>query len=133
MKKGRSKMGFCTVINCIDGRVQLPIIHYLQNRFNVEYVDSITEAGPNLILSEKKNSPNTQLMLEKLNISIEKHNSIGVAIVGHHDCAGNPAPLNDQIIHIKKSIIYLRQHFKNIEIIGLWLDENWEVHEITEN
>ncbi|MBC8236147.1 hypothetical protein H8E77_41905 [bacterium] len=126
-------MGFCTVINCMDGRVQLPIIHYLQNRFNVEYVDSITEAGPNQILSEKRKSSNTQSILERLKISIDNHNSIGVAIVGHHDCAGNPAPLNDQIVQIKKSITYLRQHYKNIEIIGLWLDENWEVHEVTEN
>tara|TARA_Y100000031_G_C7936474_1_gene255093 strand:+ start:14 stop:514 length:501 start_codon:yes stop_codon:yes gene_type:complete len=132
MKKGRMEMGFCTVINCMDGRVQLPVIFYLQNRFNVEYVDSITEAGPNLMFLEKKNSPNTQSILERLKISIDKHNSVGVAIVGHHDCAGNPAPLNDQIIHIKKSIAYLRQHYKSIEIIGLWLDENWEVHEVIE-
>jgi len=117
----------------MDGRVQLPVIHYLQNRFNVEYVDSITDAGPNLILSKKKTSPNTQMILERLKISIDKHNSVGVAIVGHHDCAGNPAPRNDQIVHIKKSITYLRQHYKNIEIIGLWLDENWEVHEVNGN
>jgi len=45
-------MRFCTVINCIDGRIQLPVIEYLKIRFNVEYVDTITEAGPNLILSE---------------------------------------------------------------------------------
>ena len=48
-------MKFYTVINCMDGRVQLPVIKYLQKRFNVEYVDSITEAGPNLVLSEHKN------------------------------------------------------------------------------
>ena len=43
---------FCTAINCMDGRVQLPVIQYLQKRFNVDFVDSVTEAGPNLILSE---------------------------------------------------------------------------------
>ena len=40
-------MIFFTTIKCKDGRVQLPVISYLQKRFNVQYVDSITEPGPN--------------------------------------------------------------------------------------
>ncbi|MFV1950856.1 MAG: carbonic anhydrase [Nitrospinota bacterium] len=126
-------MRFCTVINCIDGRVQLPVISYLQKRFNVKYVDSITEAGPNLILSEQKNTVSIQSILERLRISIENHNSVGVAIIGHHDCAGNPAPQDDQIMHIQKAIQLLRQQYKSIEIIGLWVDNNWKVHEVIEN
>ncbi len=48
-------MSFCTTINCMDGRVQLPVIKYLQKHFNVDYVDSITEPGPNLILAKQTN------------------------------------------------------------------------------
>jgi hypothetical protein len=117
----------------MDGRVQLPVIRYLQKRFNVENVDSITEAGPNLILSDEKNTVSIQSILERLKISIENHNSVGIAIIGHHDCAGNPAPQDDQIIHIKKAIQLLRQQYESIEIIGLWVDKNWEVHEVIEN
>ena len=123
-------MRFCSAINCMDGRVQLPVIRYLQKRFNVDYVDSITEAGPNLILSEAKNTSSTQAIFERLKISVENHHSAGVAIVGHHDCAGNPASENDQIVHIKKAIQLIRQHYENIEVIGLWVDKNWDVHEI---
>jgi carbonic anhydrase len=126
-------MRFCTVINCMDGRVQLPVNRYLQKRFNVKYVDSITEAGPNLILSEGKRIPSIQSILGKLKISIENHNSVGVAIAGHYDCAGNPATKNDQIIHIQKAIQFLRQQYENIEIIGLWIDKNRVVHEVGEN
>ena len=97
-------MRFCSVINCMDGRVQLPVIRYLQKRFNVDFVDSITEAGPNLILSEAKKASSTQAIFERLKISVENHHSVGVAIVGHHDCAGNPAPKDDQIEQIKKAI-----------------------------
>ena len=125
-------MRFCTVINCMDGRVQLPAISYLQKRFNAEYVDSITEAGPNLILSEEKKMTSIQSILERVEISIKHHNSVGIAIVGHHDCAGNPAPENDQIIHIQRAIQFLRQQYENIEIIGLWIDKNWDVHEVIE-
>ena len=123
-------MRFCSAINCMDGRVQLPVIRYLQNRFRVDYVDSITEAGPNLILSEDRNTPSTQAIFEKLKISVENHHSVGVAIAGHHDCAGNPAAKDDQIVHIQKAIQLIRQQYKNIEVIGLWIDKNWEVHEI---
>ncbi len=125
-------MRFCTVINCIDGRVQLPVISYLLKRFNADHVDSITEAGPNLILSEKKNSASSKSIFEKLRISIENHNSMGIAIVGHHDCAGNPAPRDIQIMQIKKAIRVLRQIYRNMEIVGLWVDDNWQVHEIIE-
>ena len=123
-------MRFCSVINCMDGRVQLPVIRYLQKRFNVDYVDSITEAGPNLILTEAKKASSTQAIFERLKISVENHHSVGVAIVGHHDCAGNPASKNEQILHLQKAIQSIRQQYENLPVIGLWVDKNWEVHEI---
>ena len=124
-------MAFCSVVNCMDGRVQIPVIRYLQKRFNVDYVDSITEAGPNLILSEEKNTILIQAILDKLKISVKNHNSVGIAIVGHHDCTVNPAPQENQVEDTKKAIKLLRQQYKNIEIIGLWVDKNWKVHEVT--
>ena len=121
---------FFTAINCMDGRVQLPVIEYLKKRFNVEYVDTITEPGPNLILSENKDSSALQSIFYRLRISVEKHNSKGIAVAGHHDCAGNPAPKADQFEHTKLAVQLLRQQYKNIDVIGLWVDENWEVHEV---
>jgi hypothetical protein len=48
-------MTFCTVVNCIDGRVQLPVIEFLKNRFGVDFVDCITEAAPVRILAGETN------------------------------------------------------------------------------
>ena len=79
-------MSFCTVLNCIDGRIQLPVIVYLRDRFNAEFVDAITEPGMSLVLAKQDNTVLVQSILAKLKISVEKHNSVGVAIVGHHDC-----------------------------------------------
>ena len=53
-------MSFCTAVNCIDGRVQEPVSSYLRNHFKVEFVDSITEAGPNLILSNQQPKANVE-------------------------------------------------------------------------
>lgn len=123
-------MKFCTALNCMDGRVQLPVIIYLQKRFNVEYVDSITEAGPNLILAEQKNDIQIKAILDKLDISINQHKSIAVAVVCHHDCAGNPSSYDNQMVQLQKAIKFLRQQYNGIEIIGLWVDKNWKVHEV---
>ena len=46
---------FATAISCMDGRVQDPISRYIKEKFNVDYVDTITEPGPNKIIAE--NSP----------------------------------------------------------------------------
>ena len=123
-------MQFCTVINCIDGRVQLPVIKYLQKRFNVEYVDSITESGINLVLAESEDPVLVRTIIDRVTISVEKHDSVGIAVVGHHDCVRNTASKNDQTIHTKKAIEFLREQYENIKIIGLWVDENWDVHEV---
>ncbi len=117
----------------MDGRVQLPVIQYLQKRFNVKYVDSITEAGPNLILAKQNNAALVQAILEKLRISIDKHNSVGIAVVGHQDCTGNPAPYDEQIAYIKKSVQFLCSQYGNTKVIGLWVDSDWEVHEVIDD
>lgn len=114
----------------MDGRVQLPVIKYLQERFKVRYVDSITEAGPIRILSEEYRQSSALAILHKLNLSIKNHKPSGVAVVGHHDCLGNPVPRNEQLKQIQKTIQFLRHQFADLEIIGLWVDENWKVMEV---
>lgn len=116
----------------MDGRVQLPVIQYLQRHFNAEYVDTITEPGPNRILAdEKADSSVRQNILDRTIISIERHASVGIAIIGHYDCAGNPVSDATQIAQIKQATQVLRQQFEDMTIIGLWVDENWNVHNIT--
>ena len=49
-------MSFCTAINCMDGRTQLPVIEFLKDKFGVEFVDTITEPGPVRILADQPDS-----------------------------------------------------------------------------
>lgn len=124
---------FCTAINCMDGRAQLPVIEYLQNRFDVEFVDMITEPGPNRILAETEDGDEEQVksILLRCGISINNHGSVGIAVVGHHDCAGNPSEKTTQKRQIKQAISFLKQRWDAVEIIGLWLDADFRVHELT--
>ena len=123
-------MSFCTVINCMDGRVQVPVINYLTKRFNVKYADVISEPGPNRILATQMNPNLVESILNRVNISVQNHGSVGIAIAGHHDCAGNPAGKDEQISHIHDAIKFVHSRFAHLEIIGLWVDENWEVEEV---
>ena len=123
-------MSFCTAINCMDGRVQLPVIQYLQKRFQAKYVDSITEPGPIHILAEQSDPQEIRAILERINISIEKHGSNQIALVGHHDCAGNPVSREVQLGQIKRSIAYLKSLYPNVEVIGLWVNERWDVEPV---
>jgi hypothetical protein len=116
----------------MDGRVQLPVIKFLQERFKVDHVDVITEAGPNLILSDGTNPVAIQSILDRLNISVRSHGSAGIAVVGHHDCAGNPSPQAQQTLQTRDAVELLKRRFTGVEIIGLWVDKEWKVHEIGE-
>ena len=82
-------MKFATCLNCMDGRVQIPVIHWITQNYAVDYVDVITEAGMDKVLTDE-NYLNMDSILKKINISLKKHNSNNIFIVGHHDCGGNP-------------------------------------------
>ena len=124
-------MSFCTVINCMDGRIQLPVINYLRERFNVDYVDSITEPGPNLILAQQANVNIVESIFNGIKISVNRHGSVGIAVAGHYNCAGNPAPKEEQTVHTLDAVRCIKRRYSDLEIIGLWVDENWKVSELT--
>lgn len=123
-------MKFCTVVSCMDGRIQLPVNQYAREKFDAEYVDTITEAGVNKVIAEQSPATILESVLKKLSISVTAHHSCGIAVVGHHDCAGNPNPTEVQILHIRKAVEFLRQAYPQMEILGLWVDENWQVQEV---
>jgi hypothetical protein len=123
-------MAFCTTINCMDGRTQLPVIEYLMKRCNVEYVDSVTEAGPVRWLAEHQDSPETAAILRRVRISTEKHGSRVVALVTHHDCAGNPVPKDRQMKQLEVALSFLRDKLPDIEVVGLWVTDSWQVQEV---
>jgi len=121
---------FCTVINCMDGRVQIPANAFLLKRFQVDYVDTITEAGPNLILSEQTNLAIVHSIYNRLDKSVNQHGSNAIAIVGHYDCAGNPADEKEQCAQLDKCEKILQGKYPNAEIIKLWIDKHWQVTEL---
>ncbi len=114
----------------MDGRIQKPIIKYLKDNYGISYVDTITEAGPCKILAEGKNKEKIISIIERVNISVTKHGSKLIAVSGHYDCAGNPCDEEIQKEQIRESIKYLKNTYPEIEIIGLWIDNQWKINNI---
>jgi len=123
-------MSFCTVITCMDGRIQLPVNKYLTDKFNAPYVDTITEAGPVGAIAAGSDKFIIEGILKRLQISVANHKSEKIAVVAHHDCAGNPVSYEEQIDHLKKSVNFVKQAYPHLEVAGLWVNENWEVEEV---
>lgn len=123
-------MTFGTSIHCIDGRIQEPIIKYLKDNYSVAYVDTITEPGPCKILAENKDNITINSIMQRAKISIDKHDSKLIAISGHYDCAANPCNEETQRRQIEQSIKFLRSRYPDVDIIGLWIDDNWQVNEV---
>lgn len=119
---------FVTAINCMDGRTQLPVSQWLRDRYRAEFVDTVTEPGPARVLAEG-NSAMVDAIRSRVEISVTKHGSRSVAVVAHHDCAGNPVSMDLQLVHLRKAVDVVDAWFDGLEVLGLWLGEDWHVSE----
>ena len=123
-------MSFCTVINCMDGRTQLPVNEYLRKLLSVDYVDTVTEAGPVRILADENDSLPVESIFNRVDISVNKHKSSFVAIVAHYDCAGNPLSKDKQLIQLKDAMEFLERKYPGLKILGLWINSDWIVEQV---
>lgn len=119
---------FGTILECMDGRPQRRVADYLTTSFGVRNLDTITTAGTVRHLAEDTNQ--TDIILENLDISMDKHGSRKVAVVAHHDCAGNPVSDKTQKQQIVAAVARLENLYPDVEVAGLWLNENWIVERI---
>ena len=121
---------FAAAINCIDGRVQLPVTTYIKHTYGVDYVDLITAPGANKLLADGLYLTTTELMKKSAEISVSGHGSRLIAIVGHHDCLGNPADTDVQRKQTLTAVRIVDSWALNARVIGLWVDKNWNVSEV---
>lgn len=124
---------FGTAINCIDGRVQLPLIKWVMENYKLDYVDMVTKPGADLVVSDPYHKK-IESVKSRVEISIAKHNSRIIFIAGHYDCAANPVSKAEHFEQIKKAIKTIKSwNFSSVDkIIGVWINEQWQVEKIAE-
>ncbi len=119
---------FGVVLTCMDGRIQRKVSDYLLTVFGVRNLDTITAAGMIRHLAAK--TERSSELLDDLDLSVAQHGSRDIAVVAHHDCAGNPTSDKVQRDQILEAMARVSTRHPDAELVGLWVDRNWTVERI---
>ncbi len=122
---------FGTAINCIDGRTQQVVIDYMKQKYNIDGVDMVTFPGADGIFSSGEHSGEIPLIQRAVSISIERHGSRIIAVVGHYDCAGNPGDREHHYMHIRRAVSEVSSWNLQAQVIGLYVNDKREIEEVT--
>jgi len=112
----------------MDGRPLRKVADYLATSFGARNLDTITTAG--MVRHLATDTEQTTAILANLALSIRKHGSRHVAVVAHHDCAGNPVPDKTQKQQVSTAVAFIKTERPEIEVLGLWADEHWIISRV---
>jgi len=119
---------FGTAINCIDGRAQSPVADWVKIHYHVDYVDMITEPGPEAPLAHGDGAI-IEAIKRKVVVSATAHHSGVVAVAAHHGCAGNPVSKEEHIAQVRSAMQVVASWGLPVHIVGLWVNEyGWIEH-----
>ncbi|HEY7734385.1 MAG TPA: carbonic anhydrase [Nitrososphaera sp.] len=121
---------FGTAINCIDGRTHEAVIDHMKKNYNIDGVDMVTFPGADGIVSDRGKSSEIALFKSAVGISIEKHGSHVIAIVGHHDCAGNPGDREHHYKHIRKAMGEVTSWHFPARVVGFYVNDKRKIEEV---
>ena len=117
---------FATAINCIDGRVQIPVTEFIRNNYDIDYVDMITIPGPDKLLSEYEDTHEIESIKSRVLISLNSHNSKFVFMAAHHDCAANPVEKEEHYRQINEAVQNIKKWNLEVDVYGVWVNEDWK-------
>jgi len=115
---------FATSVSCMDGRIQIPLNAWIKENYSVDYVDTITEPGDDKTIADNSI---LESIKTKIGISINAHKSELIVLSGHYDCAANPVSNETHIEMIKKGVEIISSLHFGVKVIGVWVDDSWNV------
>ena len=118
---------FGTCVTCIDGRIQEPLQQWLKKKYELDYVDMITEHGAEKLFSDDKHQSELR---NKVSYSIKNSNSKIILVSAHHDCEGNMVSKDKQISQIKDAISIIQSWNLGVPVTGAWFNEQLQVESI---
>ena len=121
----------CT-LNCMDWKVQDPVVNRTKKECHVDGVDVITQAGIVKVLAENKNKTLVENFRDELEISVKKHGTKKVSIAAHEDCVGNPVTKDQQLKDLRSAKKTVESWHLGVEVILLWVDSPFEKAEVVE-
>ena len=119
-------MAFCTVITCMDGRVQRPMLEFVAEKYGYDLPDTITDPGPVKGLADTQDAAYFDHICERVDISVYKHGSSHIFVTGHHDCAGNPVSREKQEEQLVIAVQRFREKYPECTVDKVYINERWE-------
>ncbi|OGZ68976.1 MAG: hypothetical protein A3D44_00215 [Candidatus Staskawiczbacteria bacterium RIFCSPHIGHO2_02_FULL_42_22] len=109
-------------IACMDGKAYPAVIAWQKKTYHLDSVDLITDAGPDGIVAQNKNSPIIANIQKNLELSIHGHQSRILVLAAHENCLGDPVSTEEHCEHLRKAKKIIEGfEFKELEKIVLVL------------
>ncbi|MFV2102940.1 carbonic anhydrase [Micromonospora sp. LOL_024] len=112
---------FATMFTCIDGRIQRPLDSWVRGHLAVDYLDTITEPGPEAVLTTIGGSW-LDALLEKVRISQLAHGSGTLVVAAHSDCAGNPVSVAEHHRQLREGLARLTTRLPGTRLLAVHAD-----------
>jgi hypothetical protein len=121
---------FATCLNCIDGRIQLPVLKWIIENYGIDFVDMLTEPGMDGFLTQE--NADLSEIFRKIQITIDIHDSQDIFIAAHDDCAGNPVDPETHKNQVTKAADIIKKFAPSCRVIGIWIDLDSKIEKIVE-
>jgi hypothetical protein len=109
---------FATIVTCIDGRIQTALSEWAKEHLAVDYVDTITEPGPDSAVVTARDD-SLAALVAKVRVSQHAHGSAVLVIAGHSDCAGNPVTDDEHQDQLRRAVARLADHLPHTRILAV--------------
>lgn len=120
---------FALAITCLDGRVQRPVVEYLRRKYGVDYVDLITEPGPEHALTEPTRARVQAAIHRNAKFSVDGHDAELIAVTAHDDCLGNSADIETRLRQLKAAQAVVSGWDLGVDVVALWVHGTGKVEE----
>ena len=117
---------YCTVLTCMDGRIQRPMMDYLASAYGYGRPDTITDAGPVKALADISDTAYFDRICERVDISVHEHGSRHIFIAGHHECAGNPVSREVQIEQLNVASRRIEARYPECQVNTIYINAQWQ-------
>lgn len=112
---------FALAITCIDGRVQRPVVDYLRRKYGVDYVDLITEPGPERALTDPSRVRIQAAIERNARFSVQGHDAELVAVTAHDECLGNDADSGTRLSQLSAAQQLVASWKLGVDVVALWV------------
>ena len=105
------------------------MVDYLRRKYGVDYVDLITEPGPERALTDSTR-PSVQAAIERnARFSVKGHDAELIAVTAHDDCLGNDADSGTRLAQLRAAQQVVTGWSLGVEVIPLWVHMDGRVVE----